>query len=609
MENLGIIARTKARLLSSKLDALQSDQQQQQQQQQHHHQRSNAVVDIPPIILAPPGGYSIPRGIEPQRDHESHREDELVNSSQLTHTLSGSPEPKSKSNASDDGQFSPFTERKRLHAATELRLRERLAAAEARSSSGANALPPVTPSTSTNKDEVDSYRPAEQFRAATIGKQSTVATTTKVITNTPLPVSGYQRGFDNRFSPSPEPVPRIFIPPAPIQSNSGTSSRSKDRNDLELQSTWLSPPPPGKASTTRVKWMDSLRTNEMPSPTRKGETFLLSPPAFDTSIDVRSSRKSASTRKDEALATYSAVERAVQEEAEATRLESILESLRLRGTRLESELDEALEDAKKAEKDAAEARTQLENVAAMIEKEGMDSVSRVTRLRSEVDAAKLRFEREQRTGSAVGAVKQGAIDARLAPLQQKLDGEWQSVAAFEEDVLPELKAEAERSNLLKDEVESMKISLQLAKKGALSTEIRQSSARARAAKEQDVTLLLEVTEGLPELEQHVVALRSIVSELKEMLNSVRQGLEVDCYTKIDSSLKELERIKTERLELERLGFGSAKEVRSPRRQQHTQLQKQQKQSLGPQQTLIRRASLISFINEADKALERADKTL
>jgi hypothetical protein len=355
--------------------------------------------------------------------------------------------------------------------------------------------------------------------------------------------------------------------------------------------------------------MDSLRTNEMPSPTRKGETFLLSPPALDSSIDVRSSRKSASTRKDEALATYSAVERAVQEEAEATRLESILESLRLRGTRLESELDEALEDAKKAERDAAEARTQLENVAAMIEKEGMDSVSRVTRLRSEVDAAKLRFEREQRTGSEVVAVKQGAIDARLAPLQQKLDGEWQSVAAFEEDVLPELKAEAERSNLLKDEVESMKISLQLAKKGALSTEIRQSSARARAAKEQDVTLLLEVTEGLPELEQHVVALRSIVSELKEMLNSVRQGLEVDCYTKIDSSLKELERIKTERLELERLGFGSAKEVRSPRRQQRTQLQKQQKQSLGPQQTLIRRASLISFINEADKALERADKTL
>ena len=172
-----------------------------------------------------------------------------------------------------------------------------------------------------------------------------------------------------------------------------------------------------------------------------------------------------------------------------------------------------------------------------------------------------------------------------------------------------LKAEAERSNLLKDEVESMKISLQLAKKGALSTEIRQSSARARAAKEQDVTLLLEVTEGLPELEQHVVALRSIVSELKEMLNSVRQGLEVDCYTKIDSSLKELERIKTERLELERLGFGSAKEVRSPRRQQHTQLQKQQKQSIGPQQTLIRRASLISFINEADRALERADKAI
>ena len=597
MMETGIVARTKHRLHDSRLDSLQYDQ-----LQSHQQQRTNAVLDVPPIILAAPGGYSIPRGIEPLLD--------LQKEEAKSNNLFGSPQ-QSKSAGSIDGQFSPFTERKRLHAATELRLRERVAAAEARSSSGTN-LPPETPRTLT--EEVVSYRPVEQFRAATTSKQPNAASNVSTVT----PGSGYLRNLDKGFSPSPEPVPRIFIPPVPVHSNLATSVHNNERDDLQLHlhSPRLSPTGKVNASSTRVKWMDSLRTNEMPSPTRKGETFLLSPPAFDTSIDVRSSRKSAVSKKDEALATYSAVERAVQEEAEASRLESILESLRLRSVRLESELDEALEDAKKAEKDAVEARSRLEEVAAMIEKEGMDSVSRVTHLRAEVDAAKQRLDREQRTGSAVIAVKQGAIDARLAPLQQKLDGEWQSVAAFEEDVLPELKAEAERANLLKSEVEAMKISIQLAKKGALSTEIRQSSARARSEKEQDVTLLLEVTEGLLELEQHVGTLRSIVSELNDMLKSVRQGLEVDCYGKIESSLKDLERIKAERKELERLGFGSAKEMRSPRKQQ--QQQQQQKLSLpssetsllkAPRQNLIRRASLISFINAADQALERAEKTI
>ena len=588
-KTLGIIARTKARLLSSKLSSLQSEQQQEQQQ------RVNVVIDVPPIILAPPGGFSVRK-----------QTIENISNIQLEDQKIISNNPSSpQSQSSGNGQFSPFTERKRLHAATELRLRERVDAAEARNANNLNTintintngnLPPVTPRTLT--EETIPYRPVEQFRAAMIG---TLPTTT--ITKTPG--TGYLRGplADIRFSPSPEPVPRIFIPPVPVYSN--LSSKNRSDLDQESQSPQTRTSPTGRISTsTRVKWMDSLRTNEMPSPTRKGETFLLSPPAFDSSVDIRSARKSTTSKKDEALASYSAVERAVQEEAEATRLESILESLRLRGARLESELDEALEDAKRAEKNALDARKYLDEVAASIEKEGMDSVSRVTQLKTQVSSAKARFEREQRTGSALVAVKQGAIESRLAPLQQRLDGEWQSVAAFEEDVLPELKTEADRANVLKEEVEAMKISLQLAKKGALTTEIRQTSSKARSMKEQDITLLLEVTEGLPELEQHVETLRSIVTELKDMLKSVRHGLEVDCYSKIENSLKELERIKTERIDLERRGFGSAKEMRMKSPRKH-----QQKQQLGIQSTLIRRASLVSFLNEADQALVRAENSI
>jgi len=107
-KTLGIIARTKARLLSSKLSSLQSEQQQEQQQ------RVNVVIDVPPIILAPPGGFSV-RKQTIEKISDIQLEDQTI--------ISNNPSsPQSQS--SGNGQFSPFTERKRLHAATELRLRE-----------------------------------------------------------------------------------------------------------------------------------------------------------------------------------------------------------------------------------------------------------------------------------------------------------------------------------------------------------------------------------------------------------------------------------------------------------------------------------------------------